>query len=122
MRSPYAVRRPVENEYLVRERDRRRLRDLVVVAGTVLLLGAGLLAYTWIHTEITQVGYRVSDLEERLHELRQEERRLRLEVARKTHPRLVEERARSELGMRPPRVEQTFFVNDPLGEPPPREP
>ncbi len=52
MRNAYAVRRPVANAYLVRERDRRRLRELAVVLLVVLSLGGGLLAYTWIHLEV----------------------------------------------------------------------
>ena len=33
MKSAYAVRRPVENSYLVRERDRRLLRELAAISG-----------------------------------------------------------------------------------------
>ena len=90
MRNPYAVRRPVENEYLVRERDRRLVRDLLRVAVTVLLLGAGLLGYTWIHIETTAVGYRIDALEKELHQLEQEHRRLRLEATYRSRPARVD--------------------------------
>ena len=43
MRSSYAFTRPVANSYLVRERDRRLLRELVLVLLVVLCLGGGLL-------------------------------------------------------------------------------
>lgn len=120
MRSPYAVRRTVENEYLVRERDRRLARELLGVAVTVLLLGAGLLAYTWIHIETTHVGYAVDRLEKSLHELRQEERRLRLEATYRARPASLEERAARELDMRPPKLEQTVFYEELVsGEPAP---
>ncbi|MEM1205342.1 MAG: hypothetical protein AAGN66_19085 [Acidobacteriota bacterium] len=112
MRSPYAVRRPVENVYLVRERDRRLVRELLIVAATVLLLGGGLLTYTWIHIEITNIGYRVNRLEKELHGLQQAERRLGLEVTRLSHPGLVGERAAESLDMRPPTIEQTLFYED----------
>ena len=56
----YAVRRPVVNSYLVRERDRRRLRELGLVLLLVLTLGGGLLGYTWIHLEVLRTGFRVS--------------------------------------------------------------
>jgi 4-amino-4-deoxy-L-arabinose transferase-like glycosyltransferase len=46
----YAVRRPVVNSYLVRQRDRRRLRELVAVVAAVLPLAAALLGYTWLHS------------------------------------------------------------------------
>ena len=112
MRNPYAVRRPVENEYLVRERDRRLVRDLLRVAVTVLLLGAGLLAYTWIHIETTAVGYRVDALEKELHQLEQQHRRLRLEATYRSRPARVEERAANELRMHPPRLDQTVFYEE----------
>lgn len=109
VRRAYAIRRPVENAYLVRERDRRRLRDLLGVAAIVAVLGGGLLAYTWIHTEILRSGYRANVLERELHELREEVRRLRLEASYLEHPRRIDERARAELGMRPPTLEEMIF-------------
>lgn len=116
MRSPYAVRRPVENAYLVRERESRRLRELAAVAATVVLLGAAFLAYTWIHTEITRIGYEVNQLEGQLHDLRQQERLLRLDISQRTHPKIIEQRARSELDMRPPNVSETVFWHEVAGE------
>ena len=53
---PTPSRRPVVNTYLVRERDRRRLRELALVLLVVLCLGGGLLAYTWIHLEVTRTA------------------------------------------------------------------
>ncbi len=109
MRRPYAIHRPVENAYLVRERDRRLIRELLGVAALVLMLGGGLLAYTWVHIEIVRAGYRIDQREKELHGLLEEERQRRLEAARLTHPALIEERARREQGMREPTLEQTMF-------------
>lgn len=111
-RSPYAVRRPVENAYLVRERDRRLARELLRVSMAVALLGIGLLAYTWIHIEITAVGYRIDELGRELHHLQQEERRLLLERTYLTEPGRIEKRARTELSMGPPTLEQTVFYEE----------
>ena len=52
MKTAYAVHRPVANSYLVRERNRRRLRELAVVLVAVGCLGGGLLAYTWIQPAV----------------------------------------------------------------------
>ncbi|MCP4663014.1 MAG: cell division protein FtsL [bacterium] len=112
MSRPYAIHRPVENTYLVRERDRRFVRELVGVVVAVLVLGGGLLAYTWVHIEILSTGYRIDELEKRLHKLLEDERHWRLETASLTHPERIERRARLELGMRAPSLEQTRFYGE----------
>ncbi|HEY2290700.1 MAG TPA: cell division protein FtsL [Thermoanaerobaculia bacterium] len=109
MRSSYAFTRPVANSYLVRERDRRLLRELALVLLVVLCLGGGLLAYTGIHLEVTRTGYRIDKLERELEERTREERRLRLEAAYLASPTQVEKRAVAELGMRSPSLEQVIF-------------
>lgn len=75
----------------------------------VVVVGAALLGYTWIHIEILRSGYRVDALEKRLHRLEQEERRWRLEATWRSHPGRLEARARDELGMQPPTLAQTVF-------------
>lgn len=109
MRSAYAFTRPVVNTYLVRERDRRRLRELALVLLVVVCLGGGLLAYTWIHLEVTRTGYRINDLERQLTEREREERQLRLEASYLAGPSQIERRAVEELGMRAPALEQVVF-------------
>ena len=112
MQSPYAVHRPVENVFLVRQRDRRRLRELAGVAAAVLVLGGGLFAYTWVHVEMLRTGYRVDELEKRLGRLLEVERKWRLEAAFAAHPALLEERAREELEMVEPSLEQMLFYEE----------
>lgn len=112
MRSEYALRRAVANSYLVRERDRRRLRELAVVLLAVLPLAAALLAYTWIRLEVLRTGYRIDEMERELEGRLKVERRLRLDAAELSRPQLIEERARRELGMSPPRLEQMVFVEE----------
>ena len=109
MRSAYAFTRPVANAYLVRERDRRRVRELVLVLVAVLVLGGALLAYTWIHLEVTRTGYRIDKLEKELADSTREERKLRLEAAYLANPSQVERRAVTELHMQPPAMEQVIF-------------
>jgi cell division protein FtsL len=109
LRNAYAFTRPVANSYLVRERDRRLLRELALVLLVVLCLGGGLLAYTGIHLEVTRTGYRIDKLERELEERTREERRLRLEAAYLASPTQIEKRAVAELGMRSPALEQVIF-------------
>jgi cell division protein FtsL len=109
LRSAYAFRRPVANTYLVRERDRRRQRELAVVLLSVLCLGGGLLIYTWIHLEVVRTGYRIDALERQLTDLTQTERQLRLEASYLASPAQVERRAAHDLGMQPPALEQVVF-------------
>jgi cell division protein FtsL len=109
LRHAYALRRPVVNTYLVRERDRRLARELAVVLAMVLLLGGGLLAYTWIHLEALRTGYRIDTLERQQQGLSRIERQLRLEASYLASPQRIEQRAKSELGMLPPALEQVVF-------------
>lgn len=112
MRSPHVYRRPVENAYLERVRDRRLRRELMAMLGVVLVLGGGLLAYTWMHIETLRIGYRVDRWATELGTLEEHERRLRLEIAHRTHPARIESRARSELGMQAPTLEKTLFYEE----------
>lgn len=121
--SPYVVRRPVGNEYLVRERDRRRVRDLLRVLLLVAPLGLALLAYTWVHLERLDTAFRVRGLERELHGLERQKRQLRLEAAYLSSPRRVERWAEKELDLAPPRPDQlVFWVGEaPLATPPRNE-
>jgi cell division protein FtsL len=102
----------VVNAYLVRQRDRRRLRDLVVVLGIILPIGAALLSYTGLQLETLRVGYRNEGLEREVHRLAQIERQLRLEAAHLSHPARIAGLAASELDLRPPAVEQVIFLEE----------
>jgi cell division protein FtsB len=107
--SPYAFRRPVDNAFLVRQRDRRRRRELLLVVAVLVPLGLGLLSYTWVHQEVLSTGYRIDGLERRLDELNRRERELLLEAAYLASPGRIEERASAELGMAPPALSATVF-------------
>jgi cell division protein FtsL len=112
LRNAYAFHRPVANSYLVRERDRRLARELALVLLVVLLLGGGLLAYTWIHLEALRTGYRIDLLERQLRDLAQVERQLQLEASYLASPQRIEERAVRELGMQQPVLEQVVFWDE----------
>ena len=113
MANPYAAGRPIENFFLVRERDRRRRRELVLVVFGLLPLAAALLGFTWIHLEVRQTGYGIERLEHRLAELRNLERRLDLETSVLSNPERIESEASSLLGMVWPTLEDMIFVEEP---------
>ena len=110
MKTSYAIPKPVANTYLVRERDRRRFRDLGVLTLMVLPLGLGLFAYTWVHLEVLRAGARIERQERAVQELNQKRIGLELEAARLTNPDRVAREAQLRLGMRPAELNQLVFV------------
>ena len=112
MAIPYVNNRPVENFYLVRERDRRRMRELVWVVFGLLPVALALLGYTWVHLEVRKVGYSIEALEGTLGDLRQTERELQLQAAYLRSPERIARVATEQLGMVTQTLEQTIFVQD----------
>jgi len=111
--SPYLRRQPVQNFLLVRERDRRRIRELRLLVLAVVPAALALLGYTWVQTEIMRTGYQVRALERRVEELARTERQLRLEASRLESLERVEAAAAKELEMQFPTLEQMVFVEVP---------
>jgi cell division protein FtsL len=114
LKTPYLLPRPPRNRYLVRQRDRRRMRELGRLGVAILTVGLALLGYTWLHLELLGSGYRVEGLEQQLRELERRERHLRLEEAYLSSPPRVEARASKELGMRAPELGQLLFADGPV--------
>ncbi len=112
MRNAYAVRRPVLNPYLVRERDRRRHRELASVLVISLAVALCLIAYVWMHVELLRVGYEVHVLEQRLEGTERDRDLLLLEVNYLSGPGRLEERAVQELGMSKPELGQVIFERE----------
>ena len=111
--SPYLRRQPVKNFLLVRERDRRRLRELRLLVFAVVPAALALLAYTWVQTEIVRSGYRVRTQERRLEEMAKTERQLKLEASWLESLERVEAAAGEELEMQFPTLDQMVFVDLP---------
>ena len=110
MRGSYAVVRPVSNTYLIRERDRRRRRELLWVTSVLVPLGVCALVYVWLHVEVLRVGYRIHELEKSEEQRAGLEKQLGLEAAFLESPQRIEERAVAELGMTAPAAEQLMFA------------
>lgn len=112
MRHQYAVRRPVLNAYLVRERDRKRMRELGLLLAVVLPVGLCALGYVRLHLGVVRTGYEVNRLEVELRELVRREKQLELEASYLASPARIEEQAIEELGMHYPRLEQMVFERE----------
>ena len=111
MKTGYAVRRPVTNAWLVRERDRRWWRDLWVVVLAILPVAVVLLWFTWIRLGVIESGAQIDRIESELVELRNRERVLLLEASRLESPERLELAARQQLGLQAPRMHQIVFVD-----------
>lgn len=112
MRTSYVVRRPVDNRYLVRERDRRRLQELGWVLLAALPVALMLIGYVWVNLELLRCGYRIHDLEGRLRDELRATSILELEEAYLTGAARLT-RLGGELGLAPPAAEQLVFVGEP---------
>jgi cell division protein FtsL len=108
----YAVRRPVENVYLVREPDRRRTRELLALLLSALPPMVVLFAAIWANLETFRLGYQIERLQKQRESLVEKQRQLETERARVSALARVEEVARERLGLVTPRREQVVFVRD----------
>ncbi len=111
MKTGYSVSKEIANPFLVRQRDPGRLRGLWRLVAIVLPFAAAVFAYTWVHEQGLEAGYRIEALEQRLEDLLQEERLLELEATRLTRPERLSALALEQLGMAPPTLDQMIFLN-----------
>ncbi len=108
MPSAYAYHRQVENVWLVRQRDRRRLRELALVVLLALPVALALLTYTYLHVRVLDTAYRIDELESELRDLDRQRDALAVEAAQRAAVPEVERRAVDELGMVGPRADHTL--------------
>ncbi len=108
----YAVRRPVENVYLIRERDRRRTREfaaLVLAAVPPMLV---LFAAIWANLETVRLGYQLAKVAGQKEALLERNRQLRMEQAQATSLVRVDGIARKTLGLVAPEPGQILLIRD----------
>jgi hypothetical protein len=108
----YAVRRPVENLYLVRERDRRRTRELVVLALAAVPPAVVLFLAIWANLETVGLGYQLAGVSKTREALLEKKHRLEMDRAQAAALARVEPIARGTLGLVPPTLEQVILVRD----------
>jgi len=108
----YAVRRPVENVYLVRERDRRRTRELVALALAAVPPAIVLFLAIWANLETVRLGYQLATLARMRETLLERRHVLEMDRAQALALQRVERIARGTLGLVPPALDQVILVKD----------
>ena len=108
----YAVRRPVENVYLVRERDRQRTRELFAFCLAALPPLAVLFGAIWANNETVRLGYQLVKVNQQRETMVEKQRQLQMEYAQAAALSRVEKIARQSLGLVPPTLDQVILVKD----------
>lgn len=112
MPSDYVVRRRVDNSYLVRQRDRRRRRELAAVFLALVPVASGMLGYVWLNLRLVHIGYDVDRLERALKFEEIRERELWVEAAYLSSPERVRTEAARQLGMVEADMKRMVFVEE----------
>ncbi|HSY48830.1 MAG TPA: hypothetical protein VLC46_08470, partial [Thermoanaerobaculia bacterium] len=89
----YAQKKPIENTHIVRERDRRRSRELLAVLALGIPIGAFLLLFTWQNLEVIRLGHEATRLQKQKQEIENANKALQLELERHTSLGAVEKSA-----------------------------
>jgi hypothetical protein len=89
----YAQKKPIENTHIVRERDRRRSRELLAVLVLGVPIGLFLLLFTWQNLEVIRLGHEATRLQKQKQEIENANKALQLELDRRTSLGAVEQRA-----------------------------
>src|SRR3982074_1106493 len=89
----YAQKKPIENTHIVRERDRRRSRELLAVLALGIPIGAFLLLFTCQNLEVIRLGHEATRLQKQKQEIENGNKALQLELDRRTSLAAVEQRA-----------------------------
>jgi hypothetical protein len=96
----YTQKKPIENAHIVRERDRRRFRELLAVLSLGLPIGAFLLLFTWQNLEVIRLGREATRLQQQRKQVEDANKALQLELDRVTSLDSVERKATA-LGFAP---------------------
>jgi hypothetical protein len=111
----YAQKKPIENTYIVRERDKRRSRELLAVFSLGIPLGLFLWLFTWQNLEVIRLGREATRLKTVREDLEKTNKRLRLERERLTALDNVEAKAAT-IGLQPIESSRIVAVSIPEAE------
>jgi len=110
MRYGYAQRKPIENEFIIRERDKRRSRELLAVVLLGLPLGLFLWLFAWQNLEVIRLGRDATRLRTVRADLEKTNKRLKVEVERLTALDAVESKAEA-IGLEPAESSRVVAVS-----------
>jgi len=106
----YTQKKPIENAHIVRERDRRRFRELLAVLSLGAPIGFFLLLFTWQNLEVIRLGHEATRLQKSRKEIEDANKALQLELDRLTSLPAVQQKA-SALGFTPTEAQAIVTVN-----------
>ena len=90
----YTQKKPIDNTHIVRERDRRRNRELVAVLSLGVPIGLFLLLFTWQNLEVIRLGREATRLQNDLKTVTAEHKALQAELDKLTSFDAVEAKAK----------------------------
>lgn len=96
----YTQKKSIENAHIVRERDRRRFRELLAVLSLGIPIGLFLLLFTWQNLEVIRLGRQATELQQTRKQIEDSNKALQLELDRLTSFDAVEKKAAA-LGFEP---------------------
>ena len=96
----YTQKKPIDNTHIVRERDRRRNRELYAVLSLGVPIGLFLLLFTWQNLEVIRLGREATRLQKNLKDVEAEHKALQAELDRMTSFDAVEKKVET-LGFAP---------------------
>ncbi len=91
----YAQKKPIENTHIVRERDRRRFRELFSVVVLGVFVAVFLIIFAWQNLSVIRLGHEATRLQQEKKQMENANKALRLEIDRLTALASVEQRAQA---------------------------
>lgn len=89
----YTQKKSIDNTHIVREKDRRRFRELLAVLSLGLPIGLFLLLFTWQNLEVIRLGREATRLQKELKETETRHKALQAELDKLTSFDAVEKQA-----------------------------
>jgi len=114
----YTQKKPIDNTHIVRERDRRRNRELFAVLSLGVPIGLFLLLFTWQNLEVIRLGREATRLQKDLKAVEAQHKALQADLDRMTSFDAVEQKAAA-LGFETTDTKAIVIVEAPANRQPP---